>query len=666
MAGLEVGRRGAVAGEFTGVVVAEVVALEKHPAADSLVVCEVDDGVARARVVCGAPNVRVGMKAPFARVGAVLRRAGEDTDKEKDKDESNTGRGGKSGGKSHSAAAEIQVGKVAIRGVESNGMLCSAEELGMAESSSGLLDLPADAPVGADIREYLGCDDHSIELDLTPNRGDCLGMLGLARDVGAMLRREVAEPPLAEPPVTIEDEFPVRISAAAECPRYLGRIIRGINLDAETPLWMREKLRRGGLRCIDPVVDVTNFVLLELGQPLHAFDFAKLRDHIDVRLAEPGEELTLLDGKSLKLTPDTLVIADGGGAVAMAGIMGGMGTAVSGETRDVFLECAAFAPFAIAGRARAAGMQTDASQRYERGVDYHLQHRAMARATELLLAIAGGAAGPVTEAQGEIPASRQVQLRFDSIKRVLGVEIPPGEVLDILTRLGFTPLEQSGESLSVEVPSHRYDVALEADLLEELARIHGYDKLPLSSGLKRPEVGRAPEREIELHRIRDHLVALGYQEVITYSFIDPKLAQHFQAGENEPLRLQNPISRDMSVMRDSLLPGLVHTLRYNLNRQRENLRLFETGLTFVRRNADDPGEINQQAMLAGLLVGERAIKNWCGGGSGTGAGDNIDFFDAKGDIESLFGLGARARRLRFAAARRPRPAPRSMRPHSAR
>lgn len=618
MAGLEVGGRTPVAAGFSGVVVAEILAVEAHPAADSLHVCQVDDGVATHRVVCGAPNTRVGLKAPYARVGAGFRRSGE-------------------------GGAEREIGAADIRGVQSSGMLCSAEELGMAESSDGLLELPADAPTGADLREYLALDDGSIELDLTPNRGDCLGMLGLARDVGAMLRLDVAAPPEAEPAVGMEDEFPVRISAAKECPRYLGRVIRGIDLQAETPLWMREKLRRGGLRCIDPVVDVTNFVLLELGQPLHAFDFGKLQQHIDVRLARPGEKLTLLDGKELELRPDTLVIADGAGAVAMAGIMGGMKTAVGERTRDVFLECAAFAPFAVAGRGRAVGLQTDASQRYERGVDYLLQHRAMARATELLLEIAGGKAGPVAEALGEIPAARRARLRFASIARVLGVEIPRGDVLDILTRLGFAVLEENAGDIMLEVPSHRYDVAIEADLLEELARIHGYDKLPLTMGLNRQRMGRAPENEIGLERIRDHLVALGYQEVVTYSFIEPGLAGHFSEEAAATVELQNPISRDMSVMRGSLMPGLVQTLRYNANRRREHLRLCETGLAFGRTS----GGFRQQAMLAGLVAGGREAKNW------SNSGETADFFDAKGDLESLFGLGGRISKLRFAAAAGP-------------
>lgn len=617
MAGLEAGGSVPVAGSFSGVVVAEVLSVDPHPAADSLRVCQVDDGAARHQVICGAPNVTAGMKAAYARTGARIRAAAE--------------------------GGEREIGNAVIRGAESAGMLCSADELGMAETSDGLLKLPADAPAGADFREYLALEDHSIVLDLTPNRGDCLGIRGLARDVGAMLRLEVNEPPAPEPPQSITDEFPIRITAGKECPRYLGRIIRGIDLNAETPMWMQEKLRRCGLRCIDPVVDVTNFVLLELGQPLHAFDFGKLRDCIDVRLARPDEKITLLDGKELKLTPDTLVIADGGGAVAMAGIMGGMNTAVSSQTTDVFLECASFSPFAIAGRARAVGLQTDASQRYERGVDYLLQQRAMARSTALLLKIAGGKAGPVTEALGKAPESPRIQLNYASIHRVLGVEIAPADVADILGRLGFSILRKNGDSMIVGVPSFRYDVAIEADLLEELARIHGYNKLPLTTGFNRQGMGAAPERETEPGRIRDHLVALGYQEVITYSFIEPRLAERFSNDGAATVKLRNPISKDMSVMRGSLIPGLLQTLVYNINRQQEQLRLFETGLTFSR----EADEYCQEPMLAGLIAGGREPKNW------SNSEESADFFDVKGDVESLFGIGGRISGLQFAAQSRP-------------
>ncbi len=616
MAGLEAGGSAPVASKFSGVVVGEILAVEAHPDAGKLRLCRVADGAGIHAVVCGAANAIAGMKTPYARPGARLGDSGD------------------------SACGEREISVAAIRGVQSAGMLCSAAELGMGEDAEGLLVLPEDAPPGADVRDLLALDDHSIELDLTPNRGDCLGMIGIARDVGAMLDLPVAEMEIAEVESRIEDEFPIRISAGRQCPRYLGRVIRDISLDAETPLWMREKLRRGGLRCIDPVVDVTNFVLLELGQPLHAFDLARLQGHIDVRLSRPGEKMTLLDGKVIEFAQDTLVIADATGAVAMAGIMGGMKTAVSEQTADVFLECAAFSPEAIAGRARAAGMRTDASQRYERGVDYKLQRRAMERATGLLLEIAGGKAGPASEALGEIPAIRRVNLDYAAVRRMLGVEVPAAEIKLILTRLGFVPCEENRESLSVEAPSFRYDVAIAADLIEEVARIHGYDKLPLGMGLNRQRMGQAPERQIETGRLRHQLTALGYQEVITYSFIDPGLAASFSAGDAAAVRLQNPISSELSVMRGSLMPGLVQTLRYNVNRQQENLRLFETGLVFAREGDG----FRQQAMLGGLIAGARSPKNW------SGSGANADFYDARGDLESLFDIGGRGAELRFVAA----------------
>ncbi len=616
MAGLEAAGSAPVAGKFSGVVVGEILAVEAHPDAGELRLCRVNDGAGTHAVVCGAPNAAAGMKAPYARPGARL--------------------GDSTGGEREIAAA-------VIRGVESAGMLCSAAELGMGEDADGLLALPEDTPPGADIRDLLALDDHSIELDLTPNRGDCLGMIGIARDVGAMLDLPVAGTEIAEVETRIQDEFPISISARGQCPRYLGRVIRGIRLDAETPLWMREKLRRGGLRRIDPVVDVTNFVLLELGQPLHAFDLAKLRGRIDVRLSRPGEEMTLLDGKEIEFAQDTLIIADSAGAVAMAGVMGGMKTAVSEQTVDVFLECAAFSPEAIAGRARAAGMQTDASQRYERGVDYSLQQRAMERATGLLLEIAGGKAGPISEASGEIPATRKISLDYAAVRRVLGVEVPPAEIRRILTRLGFVVCGENPGSLTVEAPSFRYDVAIAADLIEEVARIHGYDKLPLGMGLSRQRMGQAPERQIETGRLRHQLTALGYQEIITYSFIDPGLAANFSAGDKAAVSLRNPISSELSVMRGSLMPGLVQTLRYNVNRQQENLRLFETGLVFAR----EEGGFRQQAMLGGLIAGTRSPKNW------SDSGANADFYDARGDLESLFAIGGKSADLRFVAAERP-------------
>lgn len=610
MAGLEVDGFAGVAKGFEGVVVGEVTSVDPHPDADKLRVCQVSDGSESFQVVCGAPNVRAGLKVPFATIGAQI------IDKPDDK--------------------PFKIKKAKLRGVESNGMLCSAEELGVGEDASGIMELPQDAQAGEDFRSYLGLDDLSIELDLTPNRGDCLGMRGLAREVGVIARLDVREPEQSDPSATIDEEFPIEISAKAQCPRYLGRIVRGIDLNAKSPQWMQERLRRSGLRSIDPVVDVTNYVLMELGQPLHAFDFGKLSGKIDVRMAGEGEKLTLLDGKEVNLTADTLVIADDSQALAMAGIMGGLSSAVSDETRDVFLECAFFSPLAIAGKARSYGMHTDASHRYERGVDYQLQARALARATELLLEISGGEAGPVTEAMGDLPEPVEVKLNYANVERILGVSMEIDDMHDILRRLGFTLGDQGSDSVVVGVPSFRFDVSIEADLIEELARIYGYDNLPQRGGLSRQQLKTLPEASVGVGRYKNQLVALGYQEIITYSFIEPKLAETVCAGV-EHVELQNPISADMSVMRSSLLPGLLSALKYNENRQQERLRLFESGLVFA--SVED-----QPAMLAGLISGEKYPNNW------SNNKEIVDFYDVKGDVEALLNLSGPNVRYEFVQA----------------
>lgn len=610
MAGLEVDGCSPVARQFSGIFVAVVESVDKHPNADKLSLCQVNDGATTHQVVCGAPNVRAGLKFPFAKIGAeIITTEGE---------------------------KPFKIKPAKIRGIESQGMLCSAEELGLAESSDGLLELPADASLGQDIREYLGVDDNSIELDLTPNRGDCLGMIGLAREVGVLCRKEVKQQQFAPVASTIDEEFPIEINAKDECPRYLGRVIRNINLNTASPLWMQEKLRRSGLRSIDPIVDVTNFVLMELGQPMHAFDYAKLSGKIDVRMAKADEKLVLLDGKEIELTPETLLIADSEKAVAIAGIMGGLATSVTAATKDVFLECAFFSPLAIAGKARAYGMHTDASHRYERGVDFQLQRQAMERATQLLLEIVGGEAGPITEAIGNLPPTQQVELRFESVPNILGVDIETDEIVDILTRLGFSIVEKSAEALLIEVPSFRFDVSIEVDLIEELARIYGYNRLPKTPGLAPQVLKSKPEASLSLARLRHQLVALGYQEVVTYSFIDPSMAALI-CPDHEAITLQNPISEDMSVMRTSILPGLLSTLIYNQNRQRERVRLFESGLVFTKED----GETLQRGMLSGLIAGTKNPENW------NNNKDVVDFYDVKGDVEVLLGLGGKGSEFSF-------------------
>lgn len=617
MAGLEVDGQSPVAREFSGIVVGEVLSVEQHPDADKLSLCQVSDGDNTHQVVCGAPNVRAGLKVPFATIGAQII--------------------------ADPAEKPFKIKAAKLRGIESHGMLCSAEELGLEESSDGLLELSGDAPVGDDIRDYLALDDVSIELDLTPNRGDCLGMRGIAREVGVIARKEVVEPQIKLVPAAIDEQFPIKITAGAECPRYLGRVIRNINPGADTPLWMQEKLRRSGLRSIDPVVDITNYVLIELGQPMHAFDFGKLTGHIDVRMANKKEKLTLLDGKEVELSEDILVIADETKAVAMAGIMGGMDTSVTASTQDVFLECAFFSPLAIAGKARAFGMHTDASHRYERGVDFNLQQQAIERATELLISIVGGEAGPVTEATGEVPEAVQVTLRYAAVERLLGISMAADEIKDILQRLGLSIEQESAEQLVVGVPSFRFDISIEADLIEELARIYGYNNIPRNLGLAASPLSSRAEEKLPLQRLKQSLVTLGYQEIVTYSFIEPKLAATVCGTDQEVVRLQNPISEDMSVMRTSILPGLLATALYNQNRQQERLRLFEAGMVFKPK----AGETVQEVTIAGLICGERLPVNW------SNNKEIYDFYDAKGDVEALLALGGKEGEFSFRPAEQP-------------
>ncbi|MDD9959977.1 MAG: phenylalanine--tRNA ligase subunit beta [Gammaproteobacteria bacterium] len=617
MAGLEVDGSAAVARQFSEIVVAEVQLVEQHPDADKLSVCSVNDGEKVFQVVCGATNVKQGMKVPFAKIGAEILVPDEDK--------------------------PFRIKAAKLKGVESQGMICSAEEMGLEEKSEGILELSPEATLGEDIRGTLDLDDLSIELDLTPNRGDCLGMVGLAREVGVLTRKNVNDPGQVSVAASCKDEFPISITAKDGCPRYLGRVIKNINLNSSSPLWMQEKLRRSGIRSIDPIVDVTNFVLMELGQPMHAFDYERLHGGIDVRMAAEGEKLTLLDGKEVELNPNILVIADHAKAVAMAGIMGGLDTAVSDSTKNVFLECAYFDPLTIAGRARAFGMHTDASHRYERGVDYQLQQRAMERATELLLEIVGGEAGPITEAIGNLPTAAQVKLNYQSVPDLLGIEMERSEIREILERLGFTVLEDSDDYLALEIPPYRFDISIEADLIEELARIYGYNNIPETLGMGQQVLETAPEAELPVRRIRQQLATLGYQEVVTYSFIDPALSKLVMGSEFKAIPLQNPISEDLSVMRGSLLPGLLSTYHYNANRQQSRQRLFETGLVFQQEGHD----IHQRAMLGGLISGNRLPEIWS---NNRGISD---FYDIKGDVETILSLQGQNSGICFEIAEKP-------------
>ncbi len=613
MAGLEVDSVEPVAGAFTGVVVAEIVACEQHPNADKLRVTQVSTGQETFQVVCGAPNARVGIKVPFATVGAVL-------------------------------PGNFKIKKAKLRGVESCGMLCAEQELGISDAADGLMELALDALVGEDIRDYLSLDDKIIDVDLTPNRGDCLSMAGLAREVSANFLADVIEHPVAEVAPVINDTFKVFIDAPAGCPRYVGRVIRNVDVTRPAPLWLTERLRRSGIRSIDPVVDVTNYVMLELGQPMHGFDLDTLAGSIHVRMAKPAETLTLLDGQTVTLNDNTLVIADEHKALAIAGVMGGEGSGVSATTRNVFLESAFFDPITVAGKARSYGLHTDSSHRFERGVDHQLQKKAVERATALILDICGGEPGPVSEVASEthLPAQREVMLRSDKVTALLGMAIDNHHIEALLTRLGLDLNAQGEGCWLVSVPSWRFDIAIEEDLVEELGRIYGYDNLPQntpSALLKMQQVDEARVTESDIRRV---LTARGYQEAICFSFYDPQLHRQFDPVR-EHVALSNPIASDLSVMRTSLLPGLVKTAQYNLNRQQSRVRLFETGLTFIKEG----GQLKQESMLAALITGSRQPESWLG------KAEPVDFFDLKGDFAAVFALGQCADEFVFVKGEHP-------------
>jgi phenylalanyl-tRNA synthetase beta chain len=636
MAGLEVDAIEAAAGKFSGIVVGQILSFEQHPDADKLNVCKVTDGSEEFQIVCGAPNVREGMKIPFAKIKAVL-------------------------------PGDFKIKKAKLRGVESFGMLCAEEELGLTDKSDGLWDLPADAPLGVCMREYLGLtrdgrDDKIIDVDLTPNRGDCLSIAGLSREVGVLNKVDITAPVIEAVAATIDDAIDVQLQAPDACPRYVGRIIKGINIKAASPLWMQEKLRRSGIRSIDPVVDVTNFVLLELGQPMHAFDLAKLDGGIVVRKAVQDETLVLLDDQEIKLNSDTLVIADNSKALAMAGVMGGAFSGVSSgkegaeTTQDILLESAYFNPISIAGKARNFGLHTDSSHRFERGVDFELQRTAIERATALLLEIVGGEAGPVVEktSAADLPKCAEITLVEASIEKMLGLTIEASEVEEILTRLGMqlSPYKDAkgDNGWKVIAPSYRFDMAIEADLIEELARIYGYNRLPVRTPTAATPLLPVPENELAMKDVRRQLVGRGYQEAITYSFVDPA-TQKLLDPEVAPLALANPISADLSVMRTNLWAGLVQTAAHNIKRQQPRVRLFETGLSFVPQPGKDPSNLDeslvQDGKLGMLLTGTRTEQSWSEGEQ------NVDFFDLKGDFESLIARTGSQARYTFVPAEHP-------------
>ena len=607
-AGLEVDGVTPAAPPLAGVVVGAVAAARPHPNAERLAVVAVSDGADTVEVVCGAPNVRVGQKAAFAPVGATL------------------------------PGGAVKV--ATLRGVRSAGMLCSAAELGLGDADDGILELPEGLAAGTDLAAALALDDRCIELDLTPNRGDCLSLRGIAREVAALHDIPITAPDCAPVAATIDAVLPIDLDAPGGCPRYLGRVIRGVDLTRPTPLWMRERLRRSGLRSIDPAVDVTNYVLLELGQPLHAFDLARLSRGIVVRMARTGERLGLLDGREVALDEETLAIADGAGVVAMAGIMGGARSAVGAATRDIFLECAYFAPRGIGGTARRYGLQTDASQRYERGVDHGLQAAAMERATRLLLDVAGGDPGPVATAErpGHLPRPAEVTLRRARLDALVGEAIPEPAIERILAGLELSPRRVgAGAALAwrVTAPSHRFDIAIEEDLVEEVCRVHGYDRIAARTSALATPLPAVPRTVAPAAAVADALVGAGYREAITYTFVDPALASLLDPGK-PAAHLANPMAQDRSVLRASLLPGLVAALKGNLARQQARVRLFEVGQCFAAGGKDADPTALVSHWVGGIAAGTRQPESWAA------PARELDFFDVKGDVERLLAIGGHA------------------------
>jgi phenylalanyl-tRNA synthetase beta chain len=605
MAGLEVEELDPVSQEFSGVVVAEIISTEKHPDADRLQVCRVNVGSGEPlQIVCGAANARPGLKAPCALVGAVL--------------------------------PGFEIKRAKVRGVESFGMMCSAKELGLAEEGNGLLELPEDAPIGRNIREWFNLDDHLITLKLTPNRSDCLSIAGIAREVSALTGTATTLLEVTSSPTALNEQKKVSVEAPEACPRYTGRMIRGVNAAAVTPDWMKRRLERSGLRGISAIVDVTNYVLLELGQPLHAFDLAKLRGDIQVRMARPGEAMELLNRQSIDLAPDYLVIADDNGPVALAGIMGGASTAVDNDTADIFLESAFFSPAAIVGKARRLNFSTDSSYRFERGVDFAATGQALERATNLIIEICGGSAGPVTEVRAELPVRSAVPLRLEKLRRVLGVTLDADAVAGLLKRLNMVYSRHDGE-FSVTPPSYRFDITIEEDLIEEIARLYGYEKiLPVAPNATMRMLPIAESSRSD-HALRQLMVANDYQEVVTYSFVEEAWEKDL-IGNPAPVRLLNPIASNMSVMRSSLWGGLLDALIYNINRKQERVRLFELGACFTQQGSG----YRHVTRIAGICYGHALPDQW------GEAARNIDFYDAKADVEALT-----RGRARFIAATHP-------------
>lgn len=610
MAGLEVDAIESMAPAFIGVVIGRVVSTEPHPDADKLRVAMVDIAQPELlQIVCGAANVRADIRVPVATIGAVL-------------------------------PGDFRIKAAKLRGVASSGMLCAEQELGLAEQSDGLWELPLDAPIGADIREYLALDDQLITLGLTPNRGDCLSLRGLAREAAAVFDLDIQLSLPSAMTATTEHQRDIVVEDTSACPRYVGRVIRGLR-QASSPAWLVDGLRRYGVRSVSPLVDITQWVMLELGQPMHAFDEQKLNGSVRVRRANAAEALTLLDGQVLSLRESSLVIADDHGAIALAGVMGGQGSAVSDTTVDVFLEAAHFDPLTLAGEARRYGLHTDASHRFERGVDAELPRHAIELATALIIEVLGGEAGPVLEMTNakHLPQRLAINLRRQRITRVLGFSIDDARVIALLKRLGMQ-IEASNDGWLVTPPSHRFDISIEVDLIEELARLTGYNNIPVTPALAAIKLAPRTESAQSLRRLKRALVDMGYQEAITFSFTEASVQQAFTPNLT-PLTLANPLSQELASMRTSLLPGLLMAVRHNQSRQQSRIRLFEAGMRFLPK-ADG---LVQEPMLAGVLVGSALPMLW------SNTKTNVDFYDLKGNIEHLLSV-ARVATLRFVSAQR--------------
>ena len=620
MAGLEVDAIEPVVAKHTGVVVGQIISAEKHPDADKLQVCQVNVGALSdepLQIVCGASNARKDLMVACAMVKAVL-------------------------------PDNFKIKKSKLRGVVSMGMLCSESEIGLADSSDGIMELPEDAPLGTTLNDYLKLDDNSIELGVTPNRGDCFCLAGIARETGVMTQQDVQQPEIPTHTPTIDDQLTIHIDAKEACPRYAGRIIKNINTSAKTPLWMQEKLRRSDHRSISPLVDITNFVMLELGQPMHAFDLSKIQGQINVRMAQQDETLTLLDGQTITLNVDNLVIADNQQALALAGIMGGEHSAVSDSTQDILLESAFFSPESIIGKARSHGLHTDSSHRFERGVSPQLQVQAIERATQLILEITGGEVGPIVEQihNEYLPQAKTILLRKEKITRVLGIEIDDAIIKDVLTRLEMD-VQDCADGWQVTAPAFRFDVQYDVDLVEEIGRIYGYDNLPSTLPHGAIAMSACPEDKISELKVKELLVSLGYQEAICYSFVEPK-AQNLITPDNPGIRLSNPISEDLSVMRTSLWTGLINALVYNQNRQQNRIRLFEVGSRFIPGGSDTTdNKLLQEVMIAGIINGTRFPEQW-------GETDrSVDFYDLKSDVEAILSLGSDLSSYHFIAEQHP-------------